>query len=200
MAVIRKRDAHFSRERPDVAKYAGRCHCVPHSSVGCRTSKHVSGYCYSAGRARELRGHIKQHIPELQLSKPIKSQSYCWVEMASGLFAPRRLNDRDHRRTNQQSHDGSTDNGGGDKVADRGSGMLQQCGEHTNKEHVQPKFAGFHHVLLPVMAQTHHSFGAFPHFVNSVRKLSPLIASLSTKSFIRIPSAISRVARSALSK
>jgi hypothetical protein len=35
--------------------------------------------------------------------------------------------------------------------------MLQQCGEHANKEHVQSKFAGFHHVLLPVMAQTHHS-------------------------------------------
>jgi hypothetical protein len=104
-------------------------------------------------RAKEVSGGVEEHIPWIHFSQPVKREGYCGIEMTSGLFAPRRHDNRYYGRAQSQSSEQPTESGADNEVSEWRGRVLEQARKCAGKEHVQCQLAGFHQIFRPVEAQ-----------------------------------------------
>ena len=70
--------------------------------------------------------------------------------MRSGSLSPRGIDQRDRRQSHGDARQHTPQHRGGNNLADRGIGQLQDGGEHTGRNHEQPKQRPFHGIFGPV--------------------------------------------------
>jgi hypothetical protein len=117
------------------------------------TSQHQHRERDTNNRAKEVSGGVEEHIPWIHFSQPVKREGYCGIEMTSGLFAPRRHDNRYYGRAQSQSSEQPTESGADNEVSEWRGRVLEQARKCAGKEHVQCQLAGFHQIFRPVEAQ-----------------------------------------------
>src|SRR5215475_4517622 len=70
--------------------------------------------------------------------------------MTTGLLAPLRRSDCDHRRTHQKAEENSTNDRAVDEPVEWGRRMQNQGRERTNEKRVHGNFTSLHQVFSPV--------------------------------------------------
>ena len=79
--------------------------------------------------------YIERGVANFDLAGPNEGECRCRIDMGAGLFAPRRVDDRDRGAAHDEAHDESAQQWIRDRLVNRRRRMLENRAEDEGRNH-----------------------------------------------------------------